>query len=52
MPTQMAALISTIGTESFEPYVSVDKAAQYLDIKRKTLLVKARKGQVPAYPSE
>ncbi len=50
MPTQMPTLISTISSESFEPYVSVDKAAQYLDIKRKTLLAKARKGQIPAYP--
>jgi excisionase family DNA binding protein len=49
MASQMPALVSTIGTESFEPYISVDKAAQYLDIKRKTLLAKARKGQIPAY---
>ncbi len=34
----------------FEPYVSVDKAAEYLDIAPKTLLEKARKGEVPAYP--
>jgi excisionase family DNA binding protein len=33
-----------------EPYVSVAKAAQYLDIKPKTLLQKARKGEIPAYP--
>jgi excisionase family DNA binding protein len=46
----MPTLVSAISTESFEPYVSVDKAAQYLDIKRKTLLAKARKGQIPAYP--
>jgi excisionase family DNA binding protein len=34
----------------FEPYVSVEKAAEYLDIAPKTLLEKARKGEVPAYP--
>jgi excisionase family DNA binding protein len=50
MPTQMPTLVSTIRAERFEPYVSVDKAAQYLDIKRKMLLAKARKGQIPAYP--
>jgi excisionase family DNA binding protein len=50
MPTEMPALASTITRENFEPYVSVEKAAQYLDLKPKTLLVKARKGQVPAYP--
>lgn len=50
MPTQMPALLSTIPIDNFEPYVSVEKAAQYLDLKPKTLLVKARKGQIPAYP--
>lgn len=35
---------------SFEPYVSVEKAAEYLDIAPKTLLEKARKGEIPAYP--
>ena len=49
MASQMPTLVSTIRTESFEPYISVDKPAQYLDIKRKTLLAKARKGQIPAY---
>ena len=34
----------------FEPYVSVEKAAEYLDIAPKTLLEKARKGEIPAYP--
>ena len=38
------------GYENFEPYVSVEKAARYLDIKPKTLLEKARKGEIPAYP--
>jgi len=37
-------------TTHFEPYVSVEKAAEYLDIAPKTLLEKARKGEVPAYP--
>jgi excisionase family DNA binding protein len=37
-------------TTHFEPYVSVEKAAGYLDIAPKTLLEKARKGEVPAYP--
>ena len=37
-------------TTHFEPYVSVEKAAEYLDIAPKTLLQKARKGEVPAYP--
>ena len=50
MASQMPTLVSTISTKSFEPYISVDKAAQYLDIKRKTLLAKARKDQIPAYP--
>jgi len=50
MPTQVPTLLSTIATESFEPYVSVEKAAQYLDLKPKTLLAKARKGEIPAYP--
>ena len=50
MPTQMPSRVSAITTESFEPYVSVEKAAQYLDLKPKTLLSKARKGQIPAYP--
>lgn len=36
--------------ESFEPYVSAETAARYLEIKPKTLLEKARKGQIPAYP--
>ena len=31
-------------TTHFEPYVSVEKAAEYLDIAPKTLLGKARKG--------
>jgi excisionase family DNA binding protein len=34
----------------FEPYVSAEKAAEYLDIAPKTLLEKARKGEIPAYP--
>jgi excisionase family DNA binding protein len=46
----MPVLVPRIPTESFEPYVSVEKAAQYLDLKPKTLLVKARTGQIPAYP--
>lgn len=50
MPTQMPALLSTIPIDNFEPYVSVEKAARYLDLKPKTLLVKARNGQIPAYP--
>lgn len=37
-------------TRGFEPYVSVEKAAEYLDIAPKTLLEKARKGGIPAYP--
>ena len=37
-------------TTHFEPYVSVEKAAEYLDVAPKTLLEKARKGEVPAYP--
>jgi len=37
-------------TTHFEPYVSVEKAAEYLDIAPKTLLGKARRGEVPAYP--
>jgi len=37
-------------TTHFEPYVSVEKAAEYLDIAPKTLMEKARKGEVPAYP--
>jgi excisionase family DNA binding protein len=36
--------------EGFEPYVSVEKAAQYLDVAPKTLLEKARSGEIPAYP--
>ena len=39
-------------TTHFEPYVSVEKAAEYLDIAPKTLMEKARKGEVPAYPGE
>jgi len=50
MPTQMPILVSTIPSESFEPYVSVEKAAHYLDMKRKTVLDKARRGLIPAYP--
>ena len=34
MPTQMPSRVSAITTESFEPYVSVEKAAQYLDLYR------------------
>jgi excisionase family DNA binding protein len=37
-------------SEGFEPYVSAEAAARYLDIKPKTLLEKAGKGQIPAYP--
>jgi excisionase family DNA binding protein len=36
--------------QGFEPYVSVEKAAQYLDVAPKTLLEKARNGEIPAYP--
>ncbi len=50
MPTQLLAPAPYSPSESFEPYVSAEKAAQYLDIKPKTLLEKARKGQIPAYP--
>ncbi len=50
MPTQLLAPAHYSPSESFEPYVSAEKAAQYLDIKPKTLLEKARKGQIPAYP--
>jgi excisionase family DNA binding protein len=35
---------------SFEPYVSAKTAARYLDVKPRTLLEKARKGHIPAYP--
>ena len=52
MPTQMPVLVPTTPAESFEPYVSVEKAAQYLDLKPKTLLAQARKGLIPAYPGE
>ena len=52
MPTQMSTLFRPIATESFEPYVWVEKAAQYLDLKPKTLLAQARKGLIPAYPWE
>lgn len=50
MPSASSALTSTVTVPALEPYVSVDKAAEYLDMKPKTLLEKARKGMVPAYP--
>jgi excisionase family DNA binding protein len=50
MPRQVPASLSAVPAETLEPYVSVDKAAQYLDMKPKTLLQKARRGLIPAYP--
>jgi excisionase family DNA binding protein len=50
MPTQLLSRAPHSPSESLEPYVSAERAAHYLDIKRKTLLEKARKGQIPAYP--
>jgi hypothetical protein len=50
MPTQTPTLVAAVSAETLEPYVSVDKAARYLDMKPKTLLQKARQGLVPAYP--
>ena len=49
MSTQPGPATPAVATH-FEPYVSVEKAAEYLDIAPKTLLKKARKGEVPAYP--
>jgi len=50
MPAASSALTTTFAPKNLEPYVSVDKAADYLDMKPKTLLEKARKGMIPAYP--
>ncbi len=50
MPMQSPVPVPNGGAQHFEPYVSVDKAAAYLDVAPKTLLEKARKGEVPAYP--
>lgn len=33
-----------------EPYVDADRAATFLSISRKTLLVLARSGQIPGHP--
>jgi excisionase family DNA binding protein len=48
MTTQSATSCSQLPV--FEPYVSADRAAQFLDVKRKTLLEKARKGEIPCHP--
>jgi excisionase family DNA binding protein len=50
MTKETPVFLSTASTETFEPYVAVEKAARYLDMKPKTLLQKARKGLIPAYP--
>jgi excisionase family DNA binding protein len=50
MPMPSTIPTSYVSSGSFEPYVSAEAAARYLDIKPKTLLGKARKGQIPAYP--
>jgi len=34
----------------FEPYVSAEKAADYLELSPRTLNQKAREGEIPAYP--
>jgi hypothetical protein len=35
---------------SHEPFVDAERAATFLDMRRKTLLDLARKGKVPAHP--
>ena len=50
MSRQTPTILPTVPFKNFEPYVSVDKAAEYLDMKRKTLLRKARENLIPAYP--
>ena len=35
---------------SHEPFVDAERAATFLDMRRKTLLELARKGKVPAHP--
>jgi excisionase family DNA binding protein len=49
MPIQSSPAPYSIAA-NFEPYVSVERAAAYLDVAPKTLLEKARKGEIPAYP--
>jgi excisionase family DNA binding protein len=50
MSLQSTIRTSHTTTQDFEPYVSAEKAAAYLDVAPKTLLEKARKGELPAYP--
>jgi hypothetical protein len=38
MTKETPVFLSTASTETFEPYVAVEKAARYLDMKPKTLL--------------
>lgn len=35
---------------TFEPFVDAERAALFLDMRRKTLLDLARKGKVPGHP--
>jgi excisionase family DNA binding protein len=50
MPMPSTIPTSYASSEIFEPYVSAETAARYLDMKPKSLLEKARKGRIPAYP--
>ncbi len=40
----------THALRSFEPFVDADRAAAFLDMRRKTLLNLARKGNIPGHP--
>ena len=44
------SLASSRSDFDHEPFVAADRAAAYLGVTRRTLLLKARLGKIPAHP--